>query len=110
LIEVWRLTEFGCNWHAPLCMVHGGATDIRFSPDDDCLAVVGSESDRASIGIWDVSDQKLIRRIPGHANGTVEAAFVHGKRRLITCGDRTIRFWNIESGEPVRTVECRDGQ
>src|SRR4029077_6163816 len=47
----------------------------------------------------------LIRVLEGHANGVTAVAVVDGRRAVSASYDRTLRVWDLESGQTLNTLE-----
>ncbi|MFB2839703.1 trypsin-like peptidase domain-containing protein [Floridanema evergladense] len=94
---------------------------IAFTPDSQTL--VSSGVDR-TIKIWDVSKGQLLRTLTGHLNiirsvavspyGTVIASGTYSNKDVTggvssTEDDSTIRIWNRNTGELLRTLKGHSG-
>ena len=74
-----------------------GVSTIDFSPDGSMLAA----TDSTLIGLWDVSSGNLIKVFHGHTAIVNGAYFCNSNDILISGGDQTIRFWNIDTGKEI---------
>ena len=88
----------------PLGMDNG--SQVCFSPDGTTLASVG----RQVIRLWEVASGREIRpQSGGHHSEIGDAAFVPDGRSIVTVGhDRTIRFWDPDTGREIRQLERSD--
>ena len=78
---------------------HAPVTALALSPDGTQLAAstIGGE-----IVLVDKGQRKIVRRIAGSGQPVWAVAFRPGKPELLSAGgDRLIRRWNPESGEPI---------
>ena len=75
---------------------------LAFSPDGSCLASAGRQ-DRL-VKVWDVFKGVLLYTLPSDTNGTDGLAFSpDGKRLGAASLDRTVRLWNLTSGQEILT-------
>lgn len=94
-------------------------TDVEFSPIGDILA---SSSGDHSIRIWDVTTGEFIRSLDNDRTGFVmKLSFAPDGTRLASSYadqdisgsgeglDRTVRIWDVETGEITLTIDPRSG-
>lgn len=78
---------------------------VALSHDGSLLAA----SDGKDVRVWDVDRGADVRRLRGHTRW-VEAVLLTSDGRRVISGsrDRTVRVWDLGSGEGERTLDCRD--
>jgi cell division cycle protein 20 (cofactor of APC complex) len=73
---------------------------------DSCGLASGSNDNSACI--WDLSSGKLRYQLTGHKAAVKALAWCPWQRNLLATGggtsDQTMRFWNIETGKLINTV------
>jgi WD40 repeat protein len=76
---------------------------LAFSPDGKTVAAGGSE---ARIHLFQTSDGKLVRSLPGHTSTVTGLAF-HPSGNLLASSskDRTVRLWNPGTGQMLKSLE-----
>jgi WD40 repeat protein len=79
---------------------------VCFAPDGATLASAG----RQVVRLWEVASGREIRpQTGGHHSEIGDAAFTPDGRSIVTVGhDRTIRFWDPDSGKEIRQLERGD--
>ena len=79
-----------------LFSAEGGA--LAYSPDGRWLAV--RAADEKTVLLLDARTHETVARFHGHEKFVYGATFSPDSRRLATCsGDRTVRVWQIDSGQ-----------
>jgi WD40 repeat protein len=71
----------------------GEITAIAFSPDGTRLA---SGDENGKILLWDTESNQLPIELYGHVSGVIFLQFSPDGKTLLSWGDGTIRFWEIE--------------
>jgi WD40 repeat protein len=80
----------------PLFTAEGSA--LTYSPDGRWLAV--RDTDEKTVVLRDARTHEVVTRFGGHNDLINSAAFSPDSRLLATCSaDRTVRVWQIDSGE-----------
>ncbi|MCC5644003.1 WD40 repeat domain-containing protein [Nostoc sp. CHAB 5824] len=90
---------------------NGSVNSVSFSPDGKTLA---SGSGDKTIKLWNVETGQLIRTLTGHNNAVVSVSFSPDGKTLASgsgntshsssSGDKTIKLWNVETGQLIRTL------
>jgi WD40 repeat protein len=76
---------------------------LAFSPDGKLLAVGGSD---ARIDLFQATDGKLARSLPGHTSSIAALVFHPSGTVLVSASkDRTIRLWNPANGQMLKNLE-----
>ena len=85
-----------------------------FSPDGGILATLMDEHEgiprgepgyKMVIGLWEPTSGKLITRLTGHSQLIRAVAFSFDGQTLASASnDRTIRIWNVRTGQIARTI------
>ncbi len=73
---------------------------------DPCGLASGSNDNQAII--WDLNTSKIRYQLIGHKAAVKALAWCPWQRNLLATGggssDKTMRFWNIETGKQINTV------
>lgn len=98
----WRDAQTGRQLQSLLCTLPGSArmdiANVVASPDTRAFAIHGFRE----IHLWGTRPRSLIRRLEGHGNTVLQAAFApDGKTLLSVSGDRTARLWSLPDGRPL---------
>lgn len=72
-----------------------------FTADGKRLVATGEDS----VAIWDVESGRLLSELQGHSGIVETCAAYPDNRRIMTGGaDKTVRTWDLESGQEVMTL------
>jgi WD40 repeat protein len=88
---------------------HGGwVRGLAFSPDSRILASCGGQYNQGGDAcLWDVATGRLIRVIPGPAQGVAAVSFSADSKTLVTAGqDQTVGFWNAATGKAAEGLSA----
>jgi WD40 repeat protein len=76
---------------------------VVLSPDGKLIL---APTDDGSLGLWDVEDGRLVRKLTGDLKTAAWAAFSADSRLIATDGEpRTVRVWEVATGQLVRTLK-----
>lgn len=99
-------------WEMPSCnLLSTFAGGARGNMKDFCLAVdaLGRSlacTDGNEIGLWNLTNSKLLRKLVGHQGPVLSVAFDLANGSLAsTSADKTVKLWNPDSGKLLRTLE-----
>lgn len=74
---------------------------LRFNRDGSLLAG-GDAGANAKVYLWDCRSGRLLNEFAGHYSDVSDLVFSPDSRRIISIGhDETMRFWDVESGQPI---------
>jgi WD40 repeat protein len=82
----------------------GPVAAVAFSPDDELLVSAGATSEgKGDVKLWDMKGNA--RSLSGHAKEVSTAAFAPDGKTLATGSwDRTVKLWDVASGEELATL------
>ncbi|MGB0253403.1 MAG: c-type cytochrome [Litorivicinaceae bacterium] len=109
-ILLWAVSDLKDPSAVPQPVALNGHTAkvIHLEFDDASQRLLSSSWDRR-VGLWDISDQSLIRFFEGHRGPVNAAQFMPNDDQIVSAGgDGHIRLWNISSGDYVRSL-ARNG-
>jgi WD40 repeat protein len=79
--------------------------NVAWSPRDNLLAIA---TEGGVIHLW-TPGQKECRTLRGHTGAVSQVAFAPGGDRLVSAGaDRTVRVWDVDSGQQILTLRGHD--
>jgi WD40 repeat protein len=82
-------------------------SSVLLSPDGKLI--LAPSPDDGLLGLWDVEDGRLVRKLAGDLKSTGWAAFSGDSRLIATDGEpRTVRIWDVATGRLVRTLKGLD--
>jgi WD40 repeat protein/beta-lactamase regulating signal transducer with metallopeptidase domain len=87
---------------------------VAWTPDSKRLASVSGDWDNkeqaGEVKLWDVAESKLIRDFPGHTALVYTLAITPDGKRLVTAGhDKSIRIWDLDSGQQLNNLASAAG-
>ncbi len=58
--------------------------------------------------LWDLTAQMQLRQFNGHSHSVIDSAFSASNKTLFTVSlDKSLRVWNLETGESIRELNVR---
>ncbi len=79
----------------------GGFGYPLYAPDGKVLAVSGQHT----IELWDPGSGRLLHTLKGHKDTVWSMAFSSDGKRIVSgSDDKTIRFWDVATGQQVRQI------
>ena len=79
-------------------------SDVAWHPQ---LPLVASSAEDGLVLVWNVTDERLLRRFSGHGRAVHAVAWDPSGRRLATGSeDRTVRIWDAESGACLHVLRA----
>lgn len=78
------------------------ARAARLSPDKRLLLTFGKGND---LYLWDAAAKKLLRKLAGHGGAVIEALFTADGRILSIGADKTLRAWDVATGEQIEKID-----
>lgn len=95
-----------------LTEVTNGAIRIAYSPDGQQIAVADSSEnslEQNAVLLLDAQSGEIIRRLEGHSGPITALAFTpNGEVIVSASADQTIRLWNADTGDALRTIVNED--
>lgn len=108
-VKIYRLTS---DWKTvSLPHDHLNVTSVLFHTNGEHLvttatAVENADSKGDFIQLWNLKTDTRIRTFAGHAGGVTTAAIHPDGQTLLSGGvDRTLRFWDLNTGKQLRTID-----
>ncbi len=84
---------------------------LAFSSDGSRILTGDSAERTSKVFLWDVASGKLMRTLSGHTDSIFGgvAFSPDGKFALSGSYDKTLKYWNLETGQLVRSIESNGG-
>ncbi len=101
-VRLWNLSARKVAPRASLKADLGPIGAVAISPDNKTYAVAEVANDSAGlIALWDVAGRRVRAILSGHERGVASLAFSpDGKTLASSAADRTIRLWDVATGNP----------
>jgi serine/threonine-protein kinase len=81
--------------------------DLAFSPDGRCLLTTDTQAN--TLRLWDVKTRMELHQFVGHTAPVWYVVFTpDGRRALSSSDDGTIRLWDVETGNQLFCLGCRE--
>ncbi|XP_047051199.1 U4/U6 small nuclear ribonucleoprotein PRP4-like protein [Lolium rigidum] len=106
ITKVWSITPPGITKMAALKGHTERATDVVFSPADNCILATASADKTAKL--WNISsdNRSLLTSFHGHQDRLARLAFHPSERYLGTASfDKTWRLWDVNTGTQLLLQE-----
>lgn len=88
-----------------LVLEAGGTSSAAFSSDGKIIAA----GDGDKIALWNVETGLVLRTLAGHTSIVTSVAFSpDGKILASKSNDETMKLWNVETGEQIKSLVYRD--
>ncbi len=110
-IIVWNKWVYTCSNDGTVAIIetkslkvrhrlpHSGLKVLDMLLQDDFMFTACSDG---SIRVWDLKDCSFVKSLVGH-KGAVNALVICGVRLVSGSSDRTIKVWNLETGDCLKT-------
>ena len=98
---IWFL-DIKTDKHGQIFVEHkDGISSVAFSPDGKTLA---SGDERGTIRIWDAATGENLKELTWKEDYVRTLAFLPDGQTLVSTNDAEIQFWNVNTGEAVKTI------
>jgi WD40 repeat protein/serine/threonine protein kinase len=86
----------------------GAMRCVAVTTDGSLAAWSGGQK---SIVVWDLKQNRELKTLTGHASWVYSLQFTKDNRRLLSASrDKTIRLWDLDTGNPTQTLETINRQ
>lgn len=84
----------------------GSVWSVAFSPDGTRILTGDAVDTGGKVRLWDVASGKLVQTLNGHTGAIYYGVTFSsdGKFALSSAYDKTVKYWNLETGELVRSI------
>jgi WD40 repeat protein/serine/threonine protein kinase len=105
-VKVWDAKTGG-----ELFSLKGQDFYVYFSPDSKRLVTTASENEATGrISVWDAQTGQVIFSLQRHTDRVRNLAFSADSKRLASSSDdRTLRIWDLQTGQEIRTLRGQIG-
>lgn len=80
------------------------AMDVAYAPDGKTFVAAGADWDTPNVVVLETENYTPVRNLVGHDVIVTSISFSNDGKKALTCGDDgTVKLWNYESGEMVRS-------
>ena len=102
-VRSWSLNNPVSGKLSPLSTYRGHTGPVRTVAYARMGEIIVSGSDDAEIAIWEGESDTIVRKFSGH-DGAVLSVFVFGDKILSSSKDKTIRLWDLDTGDNMSTI------
>jgi WD40 repeat protein len=108
-IRLWD-AESGKDIQGPWSTYNKPHSAVAFSPDSTKLAAVASanffgnpQAQRAEIIVYDIARGQAVKTIAPIKHNARALAFADGGKTIVSAGEGTVRWWDLDSGKEKRS-------
>jgi WD40 repeat protein len=101
-IQVWSAVTG--QWLRTLNAIMNSDAELAFSPSDNLIAFVNMDNNISIIEIWNTGTGLRTQQLHRHTDRVIDLNW-NAAGLLSTAADDTIRFWDVQTGQEVQTIQ-----